>query len=270
MRRLTVSLRGGPFKTARYPSAKGAAVLSADTMVTLPDKHVALLFKKGVVPRGVCDRMYPVLRKIARRSRARATAAGPLRASTRAKVRKHPHLKQINSYAYVQNRPGLGPGGQQYTSSVQSGAAGWITDKDVTRYTYDNFDGGYQTALELADIIDAAFARALPARHAAQAADLAKRPRMAAGFSTMAANYNFRTALHRDNKTQPGSMLVFTLLGDDRAKGGLLTFPQLGVAVDLRKGDMLAFDADLLHGNTAFYNKTFNRLSLVFYNKIPR
>ena len=63
-------------------------------------------------------------------------------------------------------------------------------------------------------------------------------------------------------------MLVFTLLGDDKAQGGYLKFPQLDVAVDLRKGDVLAFDADLLHANTPFKNKSFERLSCVFYDRI--
>ena len=58
-------------------------------------------------------------------------------------------------------------------------------------------------------------------------------------------------------------------LRDDRAKGGLLVFPQLDVAVDLRVGDMLAFDAELLHCNTAFRNRGFHRLSCVFYNHVP-
>lgn len=258
-----------PARTAKLVSLGTSTLIDHDVVVKLPNGHTVLCFKKGVVPTQMCDKMYPIARKVAKRSRARATAAGPLRASTIARVKAHPHLKQVSSYAYVQNRPGMGPGGRQYTSSVTSGTAGWVTNSIVTRYTFDNFYKGYQELLELAAVVDKAYAKALPSRHNAQAKDLCNRPRMSPAFSTMAANYNFRTAVHKDNKTMPGSMLVFTLLGDDKAKGGYLKFPELNIAVDLRKGDMLAFDAELLHGNTPFTNKLFDRLSCVFYDKVP-
>lgn len=194
------------FKTGRHVVLGGAELLTGPSKVVTVAGHVALVLLKGVIPHAECDRMYPNICKIAGKSRARAAAAGPLRASTRARVRAHPHLKQVSSYAYVQNRPGYGPGGVRYTSSVESGTAGWVSDDKLTRWTYDNFNGKYQTALDLAGMVDKAFAKALPQRHRMQARDLAGRPKMSAAFSTMAANNRFRTATTRLYQVQCWSL----------------------------------------------------------------
>ena len=257
------------FRTGRFCRLRAdARVITGDTKVETEGGHVALVFAKGQVPAGLCAEVYPALRKVATRSNSRAQAAGPLNARTLAKVRRRRNLVQINSHAYVNHdrRKFKTPGGYRYANSVQSGTVGWLSDKTVSKFTSDHFEGDYQQALRLAARVDARFARLMPGRHRGMARALEGRPRMSRAFTTMACNYNFRTALHRDNKTMPGSVLVFTLLGDDRAQGGLLTFPQLNVAVDLRVGDLLAFDAGLLHCNTPFRNKAFHRLSCVFYN----
>lgn len=263
----------GAFRTGRFCRLrKGTAVLRADAVVKSEgDGRVVLAFAKGGLPARVCEEVLPAVRRMATKSRSRAQASGPLSRRTLQKVRRHPGLRQVSSYAYVQYHPNRfrKPGGFQYANSVQSGTVGWVSDETITRFTSDHFDDDYQVAVRLAGLVDRVFARRMPRQRRAMAAALAKRPRMAASFTTMAANHNFRTALHRDNKTLPGSALVFTMLGDDRVEGGLLVFPQLSVAVDLRVGDVLAFDADLLHGNTAFRNRGFDRLSCVFYARVP-
>lgn len=262
----------GSFRTGKFCALRPTTtIITSDTTVETGPGHRPLVFVKGAVPRSVCAEVYPVVREMATKSRARAAASGPLTAKTRKKVQSHPGLHQVNSYAYVQyHRDKFArPGGFQYANSVDSGAVGWVGDKTITRYTSDHFDDKYNVALRLASLVDAQFKRHAPRRHKLMAGALRGRPKMSRAFTTMAANYNFRTAMHRDNKTTEGSMLVFTVLGDDRVKGGLLVFPQLDMAVDLRVGDMLAFDADLLHCNTAFKNKGFHRLSCVFYNHVP-
>ena len=261
------NFRTGKFWRVR-PDTK---TLTSDTRVLTEDGKQALVLLKHAIPKETCSEIYPTVRKMSVKSRSRAQASGPLSTKTLNKVKGHPGLKQINSYAYVQHHKDKyeKPGGFRYANSVQSGTVGWTSDKMITKFTAEHFDGDYQVALMLAGLVDRKLAKAWPSRHKKMADDLRKRPRMSRAFTTMAANYNFRTALHRDNKTMPGSVLVFTLLGDDKAKGGLLTFPQLNVAVDLRVGDVLAFNADLLHGNTAFLNRNFHRLSCVFYNHIP-
>lgn len=270
MRTLTRTLQGPEgFRTGRFWRLRPDTVVlkTSATVKSRGDGHAALVFSKRGIEAKTCAEMLPVLRKVAGKSRSRAQASGPLKAETLRKVRAHPQLRQANSYAYVQFHPGKHekPGGFQYANSVESGTAGWTSNKTITRFTAEHFDGDYQVAVRLAGLVDRRFAGMMPARHKRMAAALEKRPRMSAAFTTMAANHNFRTALHRDNKTLEQSALVFTMLGDDAVQGGLLAFPQLNVAVDLRVGDVLAFDADLLHCNTAFSNAKFDRLSCVFY-----
>ncbi|KAK9826971.1 hypothetical protein WJX74_002141 [Apatococcus lobatus] len=260
------------FRTGKFCHLRPTTrIITSDTTVETGTGHASLVFVKRAVPMQLCSEVYPVVRGMATKSRARAQASGPLTDKTRNKVKSHPGLRQVNSYAYVQYHPNkyAKPGGFQYANSVDSGTVGWVGDNTITRYTADHFDDKYNVALRLASQVDAGFRKHVPGRHRAMAGSLKGRPKMSPAFTTMAANYNFRTAMHRDNKTMKGSMLVFTVLGDDKVRGGLLVFPQLDVAVDMRVGDMLAFDAELLHCNTAFQNKGFHRLSCVFYNHVP-
>ncbi len=260
------------FRTGKFCHLKpDTRILTSNTTVQTSPGHAALVFIKHVVPSSICAEVYPTMRQMSTKSRSRAQASGPLTAKTLAKVKQHAQLRQVNAYAYAQYHPDRfsKPGGFQYSNSVQSGTVGWVGDKMITRFTADNFDGKYQVALRLASLVDLGFRKALPSRHKGMAVALRGRPKMSRAFTTMSANFNFRTAMHRDNKTMGGSMLVFTVLGDDKVKGGLLVFPQLNIAVDLRVGDMLAFDAELLHCNTGFQNRGFSRLSCVFYNHVP-
>lgn len=257
------------FRTGRFWRLRPDTLVltQSSSIAAKSDGHKALVLLKGGIPKDTCNMVLPVIRKMATISRSRAQASGPLTASTLKKVRKHPNLRQVTSYAYTQYHPKKfdKAGGFHYSNSVESGAVGWVSDKTITRFTAEHFDDDYQVAIMLAGMVDRQFAKMMPSQRRKMVGELRGRPRMSASFTTMAANHNFRTALHRDNKTVPGSALVFTMLGDDAVKGGLLAFPQLNVAVDLRVGDILAFDADLLHSNTAFNNKGFNRLSCVFY-----
>ena len=86
-------------------------------------------------------------------------------------------------------------------------------------------------------------------------------------FSTITINYNWRTALHKDNgdfKNGFGNLLI---LQEGNYKGGYLGFPRYGVCFDVRMGDFLAMDVHEWHCNTEIKGITpeFTRLSVVCY-----
>ena len=130
---------------------------------------------------------------------------------------------------------------------------------------------------------DKQFKKLVPDRHRAQLKQAKDTPDFQienTAFSTVTLNYNFRTATHRDKGDLPegfGNLLVLEKSECDsknskKFKGGMLGFPQYGVAVDVRQGDFLAMDVHQWHCNTPLEHskKTIEkgdvgRLSIVCY-----
>ena len=86
-------------------------------------------------------------------------------------------------------------------------------------------------------------------------------------FSTITINYNWRTALHKDDgdfKDGFGNLLI---LEEGKYEGGYLGFPRYGVCFDVRMGDFLAMDVHEWHCNTDIKGMTpeFSRVSVVCY-----
>jgi hypothetical protein len=81
-------------------------------------------------------------------------------------------------------------------------------------------------------------------------------------FSTMYAIKNKPTAVHRDGFNIPGGMAALTTLGD--FEGAELCFPQYGVVVDYKPGDVLIADVkNELHGNLPLVDG--ERVTCVFF-----
>jgi hypothetical protein len=85
-------------------------------------------------------------------------------------------------------------------------------------------------------------------------------------YTTVSANWNFRTKIHVDDGDfdRGGGLLVIAGCGYE---GGELCFPRLGVAVELFPGDALAMDVFEWHGNLPIRTTAPEgyRLSLVLY-----
>ena len=141
----------------------------------------------------------------------------------------------------------------------------------------------WKKSLPLIKGADKEFKKLVPDRHKAQL----KQAKATAdfqiedtAFSTVTLNYNFRTATHRDKGDLPegfGNLLVLEKSecnpkDSKKFKGGLLGFPQYGVAVDVRQGDFLAMDVHQWHCNTPLEHSSkvidsgkVGRLSIVCY-----
>tara|TARA_R110002012_G_scaffold24851_3_gene82615 strand:- start:8619 stop:9548 length:930 start_codon:yes stop_codon:yes gene_type:complete len=71
-------------------------------------------------------------------------------------------------------------------------------------------------------------------------------------YSTMTLNYDFRTACHIDRGDLINSLSTLTILEEipNNYKGCYLGLPEYKIAVDIRSGDTLIFDAHEFHANT--------------------
>jgi hypothetical protein len=78
-------------------------------------------------------------------------------------------------------------------------------------------------------------------------------------FSSIYLARNFQTAYHRDGNLK-GVMTALMATGNFR--GGELVLPRWKIAIALRPGDLLLFDAEQLHGNLEMQG---DRLSLAFH-----
>jgi len=88
-------------------------------------------------------------------------------------------------------------------------------------------------------------------------------------FTTITINKNFRTAMHRDKGNLNGYAVLTAANIGKQFKGGLLHFPQYGIAVPLKKGDALVANVKLLHGNDkiVYPSKDSSRISFVLYSR---
>lgn len=85
-------------------------------------------------------------------------------------------------------------------------------------------------------------------------------------FTTATVNRNVRFHAHRDTGNLSVGYSVMTVLARGEYTGGLLVFPRYRVAADVRHRDVILFESNALHGNTALVSDNwFCRLSVVCY-----
>jgi hypothetical protein len=98
------------------------------------------------------------------------------------------------------------------------------------------------------DEVYRAFAPSCYARQSEYVQQIPRALRLAdTNFTTMYVIKNKPTAVHRDGFNIPTGMGILTTLGE--FEGAELCFPQYGVAVDYKPGDVLIADVHELHGN---------------------
>jgi hypothetical protein len=138
----------------------------------------------------------------------------------------------------------------------------------MTAWTRDHPHEWHHAIIPLVQQIDRQFAQLLPDRHKVQLQRASQTPDFqipGTAFSTMTVNYNYQSANHKDAGDLDegfGNLIVLErdkCVGgaDDtksgvatRYEGGLLGFPQYGVALDVRQGDFCAVNVHEWHCNT--------------------
>lgn len=119
------------------------------------------------------------------------------------------------------------------------------------RFNID-YPDNYRHLLPLLKEIDQWYKRLVPAQYAKQFQKARQIPKFhieGTAFTTVTTNVNYRTSIHRDKGDDEegfGNLVVF-----ERGKytGGETCFPQYGLAIDVREGDILFMDVHEPHGN---------------------
>ena len=137
----------------------------------------------------------------------------------------------------------------------------------MTAWTRDHPREWRTAIIPLVQQIDRQFALLLPDRHQVQLSRANRTPDFQipeTAFSTMTVNYNYQSANHKDaGDLDEGFGNLIVLERDQcvkdsisssgaatRYEGGLLGFPQYGVALDVRQGDFCAVNVHEWHCNT--------------------
>jgi hypothetical protein len=68
-------------------------------------------------------------------------------------------------------------------------------------------------------------------------------------FSTVTVNVNYQTTIHRDRRDDPEGFGNLSVIQKGDYTGGETCFPQYGLGVDVRHGDILYMDTHQWHGN---------------------
>ena len=141
----------------------------------------------------------------------------------------------------------------------------------TTAFT-QNHSQEWQTVLPLFQHADSLYKHFMPINHSEQLAHCSLTPQYQitkTAFSTVTVNYNWQTACHTDKGDFHNGYSVLIVAEEGKYNGGYLTYPQYGVAVDVRQGDFLLINPHLHHSNTLIIpieeGKNFTRLSMVMY-----
>lgn len=141
----------------------------------------------------------------------------------------------------------------------------------TTRFTQD-YPEKYQNTIPLIKEIDNMYKHLLPDEHHNQykkAKESAYKISNTA-FTTVTTNVNFQTRVHKDKGDDSEGFGNLIVIEDGKYKGAETCFPQYGIGVNVRTGDMLFMDVHEWHGNLPMVpiDKNAKRLSIVCYLRL--
>jgi len=136
------------------------------------------------------------------------------------------------------------------------------------KFNMDNPDK-YQKTLPLIRQIDEFYKKLIPDKYTRQRkkADQTHFKIIGTCFTTVTTNVNFQTTMHKDKGDDPDGFGNLTVIEHGKYTGGETCFPQYGVGVDARMGDVLFMNVHEWHGNLPIKkkNKDAIRMSIVCY-----
>lgn len=120
--------------------------------------------------------------------------------------------------------------------------ATWFTEQYVSEY---------KQAIPLLKTVNRHYKALMPRQYAAQNKKAKETPFTIANtaFTTATVNVNFQTAIHKDRGDDEDGFGNLVVIERGRYTGGETCFPQYGVGVNVREGDILFMNVHEWHGN---------------------
>jgi hypothetical protein len=127
----------------------------------------------------------------------------------------------------------------------------------------------YKKLIPLIKQIDGYYEKYIPDNYRSQRKKCDQTPFKIDGtsFTTITTNVNFQTTVHTDKGDDDEGFGNLSVIEYGKYKGGEICFPQYGIGIDIRSGDVLFMDVHKPHANLPIILETpdAKRLSIVCY-----
>lgn len=240
-----------------------STIITDDADVYTEDGKLLLRFRKNKLSKKASAAFYDNVIDFAMNvSTNRGTASGTKKKST---VRDNPPIMS-NILGYFDK---LGPK-QKHKYKMFKKPLPKITVRK-TRFMSD-YPNKFEQSLALVREIDHYYKKYAPEYYAKQRKKANQTPFHISNtaFSTITTNVNFQTAVHTDKGDDPDGFGNLSVIEHGKYSGGETCFPQYGIGVDVRTGDVLFMDVHQPHGNlpVILETKDAKRLSIVCYLRL--
>lgn len=219
-------------------------------------------FRKNVIENDLIKLGWDSYKDLAKASRGRGSAAGPIDATN--DYWKNKTVAETSKWAtkYITSNGNVSK--MRVNNQVASNPIGFFESTKtlginqpcrLTHFTRTNYEK-YNNGLPFIQKINSLFNELIPDHYKQQLDRALLKPRYRINdtcFSTVTINRNFRTAIHKDAGDYKNGFGNLTVIEEGYYHGGYTVFPQFGIAVDLRTTDFLAMDVHQWHGNTELY-----------------
>jgi len=236
-------------------------IITKDTDVYTEDGKLLLIFRKNILSKNAINDFYDNIIDFAHNETSnRGIASG----SEIKRADLNPKIKS-NIFGYFDNLAPM----QKYKLKQKN-----IPVKLNVRECKFNrdFPEKYKKTLPLIKEIDEKYEKYTPDHYKLQKKKSDATPFKITGtsFTTITTNVNFQTHCHTDKGDDPEGFGNLCVIEQGEYDGGETCFPQYGIGVDVRTGDLLLMDVHQLHANLPIIlkDKDAIRLSIVCYLRL--
>jgi len=234
------------------------AILKENADVYTADNVLLLRFRKNVLGNKNIDEFYDNVIKFARTpTHNRGSASG----SKKKNIYDNPNI-YTNIIGYFDT---LAPNHKQIMT--KKGIHNFLSVRP-TRFLM-NYPEKYKKLVPLIKEIDENYKKLVPEQYAKQRAHANQTHFKIPGtaFTTITTNLNYQTTVHTDKGDDEDGFGNLTVIERGKYTGGETCFPQYGVCVDVRTGDILYMNVHDPHGNLPIRLESHDaeRLSIVCY-----
>jgi hypothetical protein len=233
-------------------------IIEDDADVYTEDGKLLLRFRKNVIPQNKTEMFYDNVIGFAKNvSSNRGNATG----SDKRNVRDNPKVMS-NIFGYF----------DRWSPSqkviLRDAGIKPIVDVRECRFNQD-YPEKYKKTIPFIQEIDKLYKKLTPAHYKAQRKKANQTYFKIPGtsFTTITTNVNFRTTIHCDKGDDAEGFGNLAVIEHGKYTGAETCFPQYGIGVNVRSGDVLFMDVHQPHGNLPINKKTeeTTRLSIVCY-----